>query len=78
MCAKTAPWAPKLGYFDGRAPQLSARDNHATDCVDQIFFVKLHLDDVLKVLLELWLELKLKFDLNFFLINTMERINEKN
>ena len=22
--AKTAPWVPKLGYFDGRAPQLSA------------------------------------------------------
>ena len=23
--AKTAPRAPKLSYFDGRAPQLSAR-----------------------------------------------------
>ena len=28
--AKTAPRAPKLGYFDGRAPKLSARVNHGT------------------------------------------------
>jgi hypothetical protein len=27
---KTAPRAPKLSYFDGRAPQLSARVNHGT------------------------------------------------
>ena len=27
---KTAPRAPKLSYFDGRAPQLSARINHGT------------------------------------------------
>ena len=28
--AKTAPRAPKLSYFDGRAPQLSARANLGT------------------------------------------------
>ena len=28
--AKTAPRVPKLDYFDGRAPQLSARVNHGT------------------------------------------------
>ena len=28
--AKTALRAPKLGYFDGRAPQLSARFDHRT------------------------------------------------
>ena len=28
--AKTAPRAPKLSNFDGRAPQLSARVNHGT------------------------------------------------
>ena len=27
---KNAPRAPKLGYFDGRAPKLSARVNHGT------------------------------------------------
>ena len=28
--SKTAPRAPKLRYFEGRAPQLSARVNHGT------------------------------------------------
>ena len=28
--AKTAPRSPKLSYFDGRAPQLSAQVNHGT------------------------------------------------
>ena len=28
--AKTATRAPKLNYFDGRAPQLSVRVNHGT------------------------------------------------
>ena len=28
--AKTAPRAPKLSYFDGRAPQLIAQVNHGT------------------------------------------------
>ena len=28
--AKTAPRAPKLSYFDGQGPQLSARVNHGT------------------------------------------------
>ena len=28
--AKTASRAPKLGYFDGQTPQLSARVNHRT------------------------------------------------
>ena len=30
MGVKTAPQAPKLGYFDRQAPQLSAQDNHGT------------------------------------------------
>ena len=30
MGVKTAPWAPNLSYFDGWAPQLSARVNHGT------------------------------------------------
>ena len=34
--AKTAPRAPKLGYFDGRAPQLSARVNHGTPAASVI------------------------------------------
>ena len=28
--ARTAPRAPELSYFDGRAPQLSAPVNHGT------------------------------------------------
>ena len=36
MDAKTAPWAPKLGYFDGRAPQLSARVHHVTQAAGVI------------------------------------------
>ena len=34
--AKTAPWAPQLSYFDGRAPHLSARVNHGTPDVGVI------------------------------------------
>ena len=34
--AKTTPQAPKLSYFGGRAPQLSARVNHGTPAADVI------------------------------------------
>ena len=34
--AKTNPQAPKLSYFGGRAPQLSARVNHGTPAADVI------------------------------------------
>ena len=39
----TAPRAPKLSYFDGRAPQLSARVNHrmpATGVIGIMYMVK--------------------------------------
>ena len=34
--AKTAPLALKMSYFDGRAPQLSARVNHGTPAAGMI------------------------------------------
>ena len=39
--AKTAPRAPKLSYFDRRAPQLSARVNHGTSAACVIGDIKL-------------------------------------
>ena len=46
--AKTAPRAPKLGYFDRRAPQLSARVNHGTPAAGVIGHVRVCIQKNLK------------------------------
>ena len=40
---KTAPRAPKLSYFDGRAPHLSAQVNHGTLAAGVIGQIQRHI-----------------------------------
>ena len=39
--AKTAPWMPKLDYFDGRVPKLSSRVTLATSGAYLVCHIKI-------------------------------------